>query len=287
MILSPHLQPLLLYILVLQLQFWGYQTFKNKPQLITWRNNWYTAHQMFSWGGLPKRTSELRHQHDGKHQSLVQYRIFANTSTYFAIFRRNPLHLDWNLHDCEVLFQVSHFWFCSRWVTFGFVQGESHLVLFQKSHFWFCSRWVTFGFVQGESLLVLFQVSHVWFCSRWVTFGFVPGESLLVLFKVSHFWFCSRWVNFGFVQGESHLVLFQVSHFWFCSRWVTFGFLVAKTTQQHTDHTKQQTSITKSKSRRALLTHFDPSIQDHYVVSKHRAPNTQWRGVTFQDKGEL
>jgi len=91
----------------------------------------------------------------------------------------------------------------------------------------------------------------------------------------------------GFVQGESLLVLFKASHFWLCSRWVTFGFLVAKTTHQHTDLTKQQTSTTKSKSRKAPLTHFDPSIQDHYVVSKRRAPNTLWRGVTFQDKWEL
>ena len=84
----------------------------------------------------------------------VQYRIFDTTSTCFAIFRRNPLHLDWNLHDCDVLFKVSHFWVCSRWATSSFVQGEPFLVLFKLSHFWFCSRWATFGFVQGEPLLV-------------------------------------------------------------------------------------------------------------------------------------
>lgn len=41
----------------------------------------------------------------------MQYRIFATNSTYFAIFRRNRLHLDGNLHDCEVFFKASHFWF--------------------------------------------------------------------------------------------------------------------------------------------------------------------------------
>jgi len=129
----------------------------------------------------------------------VQYRIFDTTSTCFAIFRRNPLHLDWNLHDCDVLFKVSHFWVCSRWATSSFVQGEP--------------------------LLVLFKVSHFWFCSSWAIFGFVQGEPLLVLFKVSHFWF---------PRGENNSAT----------------------------HRPYQTSniYHKIKSRRALLTHFDPSI---------------------------
>jgi hypothetical protein len=75
---------LLCTILVLQLRFLGYQTFTNKPQPITWRNNWYEARQTFSWVQTAQEDDTITSSTWGK---APFFSAIQNFRHYFDLFR--------------------------------------------------------------------------------------------------------------------------------------------------------------------------------------------------------